>query len=133
MRAPRWEHRLSEVLAGAERKPFRWWHHDCARFAAQAVEAVRGKCPLAGMTWPADARGALRVLRAERGLAGFWSARLGPSRSPLMAQRGDVVLVRQGRRLASGVVTLDGWQVAAPGPQGLVRVPLSAAVVAWSV
>jgi hypothetical protein len=133
MRAPRWEVRLADVLSAAERRPFAWWHHDCASFAARAVEAVRGVCPLAGMTWPAEARGALRVLRGERGLAGFWAARLGPSHSPLTAQRGDVVLVRQGRRLASGVVTLDGWQVAAPGRAGLVRVPLSDAVMAWSV
>lgn len=133
MRAPRWEHRLAEVLAAHERRPFAWWRNDCVRFAARCIEAVRGACPLNGITWPEDAAGAGAVLAAHGGLTAYWSRVLGEPKPPLRAFRGDLVLVRQEGRTACAIVTLDGWHVASPGPDGLVRLPLDAAHRAWSV
>lgn len=134
MRAPRWEHALAEVLAAHERRPFAWWHNDCVRFVARCIAAVRGACPLGGIAWPADAGGAGAVLAAHGGLTAYWTRVLGPPRAtPLAAQRGDLVLVRQDGRTACAIVTLTGWHVASPGPDGLVRLPLDAAHRAWSV
>lgn len=138
MRRQDWQRRLEEFLAAAERKPFAWGTWDCATFAAAAVEAVTGRDPFPwSLGTYSDAKGARRFLRAGkwRSLEAAIDATVGNRRaSPLLAQRGDLVLTA-GDELgaAAGVVDLTGELVACLAPAGLVRLPLSAALAAWSV
>ena len=44
-----WRTRLAAYLAAGRAKPFAYGEHDCARFAAGAVEAVTGDNPGAGL------------------------------------------------------------------------------------
>lgn len=133
-----WPRRLEEFLAAAERRPFAWGTWDCAVFAAASVEAVTGRNPFPGALGTyEDAKGARRFLRAGkwRSLEAAIDAVVGNRRAaPLLAQRGDLVLTA-GDELgaAAGVVDMTGELLAVLSPAGLVRVPLSVALAAWSV
>ena len=68
MRLYNWESRLSAYAARVAREGFAWGRHDCALFAAGAVEAVTGTDPAAA--WRGQYRtraGGMRLIRA----AGF--------------------------------------------------------------
>lgn len=54
--------------------------------------------------------------------------------TPLMAQRGDVALIRRGERdFSLGIIGLNGTEIIALQAKGLFRVPLSMAVQCWRV
>lgn len=125
MRRQDWPERLAEYLEAAHARPFRYGAHDCGTFAAGAVEAVTGVNPIADLTY--DRKGAIAIM--EGGLHAFAAERLGPEIRAAFAQRGDVVgFIWQGRETL-GVCA--GTHIAAPGPDGLLYVPMSTAVKAW--
>jgi hypothetical protein len=61
----------------------------------------------------------------------FLLAGLDPS-PPGMAQRGDPVMLRDGRDLQIGVIGLNGLAVINTETKGLVRVPRSLVTRAWN-
>ena len=76
-------------------------------------------------------------VRADGGMAAVATERLGPPIPPLMAQRGDIVLVKPGRPIGRvsgftfGICT--GSNVVVPDSDGLVFWPVSTGVHAWRV
>lgn len=92
-RLPDWRSRLFAYIDDARARPFAWGRHDCAFFAAGAVEAMTGEDFAAGFrgryTTP---RGALIVLRRAGfvDLASLAGSRL-PEIHPSQARAGDVV------------------------------------------
>jgi hypothetical protein len=52
---------------------------------------------------------------------------------PLMARRGDLVVIKNGDTLIAGVVHLNGRHVISVSQTGLVRLPITSVVRAWSV
>ena len=119
-------------------EPFAWGRNDCATFACDIAEAVCGvdfAGPLRGRY--KSRVGAARVLKSfarggleaaaekiaeEHGLAEI---------APLMARRGDLVLVDTDLGPALGVCV--GESIASAGPDGVALMPLSAAQRAWRV
>lgn len=129
-----WVRRLDAVFASAASRPFAWGAHDCFTFAGEAVEAMTGKA----IAFPrdyADGKGARRVLRrlGFRSYAAAVTAHLGPEKPVGFARRGDVVLAEIDGAESLCVVDLTGEAVLGPGPDGLIRLPLSAVRTAWSV
>lgn len=134
---------LDSFIAARRGIAFEYFRQDCAHIAADWVKEKTGADPLADLRvecGPLEARNlltALRVVRAGGGFADMATARLGPALPPLMAQRGDVVLVKSGRPIGRvsgytfGVCT--GANVVVPDNDGLVFQPLSAGVAAWRV
>ncbi|SIR06810.1 hypothetical protein [Pseudacidovorax sp. RU35E] len=124
-------------------RAFAWWDADCTILAAEWVLQRTGADPLAplraegGMLAGRRLLPALRKVRARGGFAVVASELLGPAMPGLMAQRGDVVLVRSGQRagrvrgLAFGVCT--GANIAAPGAHGIAFLPVTGAEAAWRV
>jgi hypothetical protein len=122
---------------------FAYFEHDCATIAADWVRERRGSDPLdalrakGGALAPKRLLTALRHVRAAGGFELTASALLGPALPGLMAQRGDVVLVKSGRHTGRvsgycfGVCT--GSSIAAPGKARLEFLPLTAGVAAWRV
>ena len=127
-RVKNWPSRLAEYVESRLGMPFEWAKNDCAGFAAGAIEAITGeKVPLPAY---ADAREAAEALAAES-LSSRVRSILGPPIAPASAQRGDLAMV-----LVDGRETLAvcvGGMVVAPGAEGLVFVPQSAAIAAWRV
>ena len=136
-RRPDWPERLAETVASARERPFAWGRHDCALFAADCVLAMTGYDPAAPFRGRySTARGAARSIRRVTGAreigVAFGDALLGPRlTSPMLAQRGDLVLVPTPEGPAFGVVLPLGVMVVAE--RGLVEYPLTAALVGWRI
>lgn len=129
-----WEPRLRAWHREASAGPFVWGVSDCALSAGDAVLAQTGVDPVASLRGRyKTAKGAAGVLKRHGGLEAMLTARLGePLRSPLLAQRGFVVLFLEGEDERVGVIVNPGW-IACKAPDGMTRRPLSAAVMAWAI
>lgn len=132
-RYPDWQARLREYVAAQARAPFRYGKHDCALFAAGAVNAMTGVDLARG--W----RGKYRSLK--RGLAmvreaghedhvALCASAL-PEIHPSKARRGDIAAVPVPDGLALGVV--QGEYVWVLQPQGMASVLLTDAQRAFRV
>ena len=129
-RLPNWQDRLSAAFARAHAAKFEWGEFDCCLWAADAVLALTGVDPAAGLrgqySGPLEA---YRVVRSMGGLAGIGSLG-GPPIAPLAAMPGDIGLVRVDKPMLA-VCAGAVWMVAAT--KGLHALPLDAALMAWRV
>jgi len=128
-----WRGRLTAFLAAKARAPFVYGEHDCALFAAGAVEAMTGVDPAAEWrgrytTW----RGGLRVLRAA-GHADHVAAvaALLTEVPPAFAAAGDLAVVVGEGGPALGVV--QGELIYVLRPEGLALVPFETASRAFEI
>lgn len=122
---------LHAYVASHMRTPFAWDGHDCVTFCANGVRVQTGRDPLGEYRgcWK-TARGATALLKRLGGMEAAVSLKLA-SIAPAMAQRGDVA----GWRDPDGRIQLalvDGETLVGPGEHGLMRLPRSAMVCAWS-
>lgn len=121
-RLPDWRQRLRAYISECRRKPFRPGQHDCALFAAGAVEALTGMDPAA--SW----RGKYRSLKAGQAAlqeAGFTDhieavASLFPEVPPSLAHVGDLAVVDGDTAPALGV--FQGAAVFVLRPDGMAVV-----------
>ncbi|WP_213805763.1 hypothetical protein [Granulicella sp. dw_53] len=128
--------------------PFAWGTNDCALFAADAIQACTG------IDIAADFRGkyttqlgALRTISKLTGGSSIVDAatycaekhNLTEHTHPLMAKRGDLVVIDNAGTLIAGVVHLNGREVISVSENGLVRLPIADlngqpnVVRAWSI
>lgn len=133
-RLPDWSPRLFAYLAGVTRRPLAPGAHDCALFAAGAVEAMTGVDPAAA--WRGQYRSFNAGLKALR-QAGFRNhvalvASQFPAVPPAFAQVGDIGVIRQrGQLPALGIFT--GESLAVLRDTGLGFAPRALARQAWRV
>lgn len=134
MRVAHWECILADGLEAAQSQPFSWGTHDCATWAFDLRWGLtRGEDVAAA--WRGrytTALGALRVMRrlGWPDLEAMGRDLLGaPLTTPLLAQRGDLVL--GGEDPAFGVCA--GAKAVFLAPGGLVSLPLVACPLAWRV
>jgi len=110
--------------------PFAWSTSDCATFARDWIESATGRRVFEAPY--TDARSALDFIDAQGGMLPAAVAVLGePMAHAQGARRGDVALVQNAGREVLGVVV--GEHVAAPGGAGVLMVPRTAMVAAWSI
>jgi hypothetical protein len=128
--------------------PFEWGKNDCATFAADAILANTG------IDIADDFRGkyttqlgALKTIREVTGgtsvadAAAYCAAKHGlvEHTYPLMAKRGDLVVIENDGTLIAAVVHLNGFHAISVSETGLVRLPIADqngkpnVVRAWSV
>lgn len=128
-----WELRLADAIDAARGMEFQWGVHDCAVWAFDVRRALTGKDDAAAWRGRySTATGAQRVLRhlGWGSLADGATALLGaPLATPLMAQRGDIVL--GGDAPAFGVCV--GVEAAFLLPTGLTGLPMREVAMAWRV
>lgn len=122
--------RLRSLVEARMPAPFAWGVHDCALWAADAIQAQLGADPAQALRGRYRTQlGALRLVAPLGGLPGVAAAVLGaPLRSPLLACAGDVGYTRQG---ALAVCAGETWLVATR--EGMGHLPLADAVQAWRV
>lgn len=127
-----WEARLNVYVEASRHRPFDWGKHDCALFAAGAIEAVTGT-PLVDIPAYSGVYEAARALKCmgHRDVIDLANAHLRPWQSVLMARRADIALLSTEHGLSLGVVL--GASVAGPGVDGLMFSPLQQASKAWRV
>lgn len=122
--------RLRRLVADRLGAPFSWGVHDCALWAADAIQAQLGADPAQDLRGRYRTQlGAHRLVAPLGGLPGVAAAVLGePLRSPLLACMGDVGYTRQG---ALAVCAGETWLVATR--DGMGHLPLADALQAWRV
>lgn len=126
-----WQMRFAEFARGRRNEPFAWGSNDCCVFAADCVEAITGEDPAKGLRGYSTALQAARIVKAHGGMAGFVTARIGPSIPPLMANVGDLVLVEINGR--DTLTVCNGSNVIGPGHSGMVCCGMGLAKAAWRV
>lgn len=130
--------RLHSAFAARCGRPFVWGENDCTLFACDLVEAATGVDYAAVLRGRyRTAAGAARALRRFAG-GGLEAAAEKIAQDngleevpPLMAQRGDFVLLDAAAGPALGVCL--GATFIAAGPAGAVSLPLKRARRAWRV
>jgi hypothetical protein len=133
VRLPDWEDRLHAYLDRLAGAAFVWGKHDCALFAAGAVQAITDRDPAATFRGRyTTARGSVRALRRwgagdlEKTVAAMF-----PDRASAFARRGDLVLVGD---MVGVCVGADALLVGEEdGEPGLVRAPRATWSRCWSV
>jgi hypothetical protein len=134
MRVCGWTSVLAARLEAAQSQPFAWGCHDCATWAFDLRRDLTGG-PDHAARWRGryrTARGAYRVMRrlGWESLEGLGRDLLGdPLATPLLAQRGDLVL--GGEDPAFGICT--GARAAFVAPKGLTQLPLASCSLVWRV
>lgn len=128
MRHPDWPERLAEFVRARRKTPFEWGRHDCALFAADAVQAITGVDPAAEYRGYSDEREALRIIKDAGGMRGLVPL---PEKPVGMAQRGDAVIALIEGRETFGVCV--GENYVAPGVDRLVVRPMTEAIAAFEV
>lgn len=134
MRRPDWRHRLVAYTAEVTRASFHPGRHDCALFAAGAVEAMTGvdyAAPYRGRY--TTERGGVRILRREgyRDHVALAAHHLRQRAPGERAQPGDLAVIPADGGRALGVV--QGAMVYVLGPDGLGLVPAANATVIFEV
>lgn len=124
---------LAELLARHMHTPFSWGVHDCCQFVRAALRVLVGR-DIAIRRYTTE-RGAVRALAALGGYEGAMHAYgAEPLAGPLLAQRGDVVLVAAPAGLFDGALAVcTGVAAHAVGPAGLAAVPQAQWLRAWRV
>ena len=132
MRKHNWPELLNVFIKSRKDVPFEWGKQDCCLFACDLVKEMTG------VDYASDFRGtynnvagALTILKKEGGVKQLAINSWGVEINPLMAQRGDVVLV-QGEHGNSLAVCI-GQSIVATGENGLVSLPLRSAICAWRI
>lgn len=129
MRYQNWEGRLNDFFLSRIKYPFTWGQNDCALFSADAVLAMTGIDHAA--QWRGkydDAASATKIMKD-----GLESLVTLPQVNINQAHRGDVVLINHRERLSLGVIDLSGMRAASAGELGLLFLPISSIMKAWSV
>lgn len=132
-RIPDWQLAFAKCVAEHQNVPFKWGEQDCVLWAADTVFAITGEDPAKEFRGAYDsALSAARVLREAGGMEKLVSEKMGgtPVDSRL-ANVGDVVLVLQDGEPMLGVC--NGDTLLATGSNGLVALPMQAAVKIWKV
>lgn len=132
MRAHGWELRLHRYVESVRQRPYAPVAHNCALFAAGAVEAVTGANPQndLGITLESE-RDVLEALVRYGGVGGLATAVLGDMRPRLHARRGDVVVKPGEDGDTLGVCMGD--HALFLGPDGLQPRALSECLGCWRV
>ncbi len=129
-----WPKRLSLYLTERAKMPFEWGVNDCMAFTAKAVEAMTGHDFFKDFSDYHDEETAKLMLEKNGGVSGIISKCLGgdSTRNVLLAQRGDVVIVKT-PEYVGGIVDDTGQRVAIVTKDGLSRLPLNRAWRVWHV
>jgi hypothetical protein len=129
-----------QFLVDRARTPFKWGANDCALFTADGILAqtavdiaadFRGKYT--------DEAGAFATIQEVCGgstvadAAAYCANQHGLTelQFPLMAQRGDLVVIENEGNVIAGLVHLNGREVVAMGPDGYVKLPITEVKRAW--
>jgi len=127
-----WQLRFEAFLAARRAMPFAWGSNDCAIFATDCVLALTGRdVALPELRLHINAKQALAAIKSHGGLGSIATAALGQPVPVLLAQIGDVVLCKSGKR--DMLAICNGGTAIAPGRAGMVSVSMDAAALCWRV
>jgi hypothetical protein len=142
-RKQHWDTRhFNQFLLDNKDKPFAYGDNDCCLHAANVLEAITGTDIASDFRGKYTTQlGALRTIAKVTGgttiadAAAYCANKHGLTEHthPLMAKRGDLVVIDNAGTLIAGVVHLNGFHVVSVSETGIVRLPITSIVRAWSI
>jgi len=133
MRHQDWSKRFNSLIQAASNKPFVWGKHDCCLFAADVVYELTGVDHAQFLRGRYKTHlGAARIIKKLGGVKVIVENALGDEIQPLLAQRGDIVLIKT-KEFGDTLAVCAGEYCFAPGYNGLAKVSIQEAVAAWRV
>jgi hypothetical protein len=128
-----------EFLLSRAHEEFAWGKNDCALFAADGIEAITGVDVARDFRGYNDEPSAWASIKSVCNGSTVDDAivfiatkfDLCELEHPLMAQRGDLVVIEQESRRIAALVHLNGRHVVAVGEGGLRRYPITEVKRAW--
>jgi hypothetical protein len=133
---------FTAFLKQAKSTPFKWGSNDCCLFAANAVLAITGTDLADDFRGKyTDEASAFALIKTVTGgttvadAAAYCAKKhnLTEYAHPLMAKRGDLVVISNAGNLIAGVVHLNGREVVSVNDQGMVRLPITSITRSWSI
>lgn len=125
-----WPEKLAEYIESRRDEPFVWGTHDCAQFAAAAIEVMCFDNPAAPWAYASEAE-AQALIVAAGSLEALVTQALGPAVHPSRAGRGDVVLATL--ELGDTVGVCLGNDCAFAADPGVTFRPRTVATLAWKI
>lgn len=127
-----WRARLQSYLASVAREPFEYGRHDCALFAAGAVEAMTGSDLARGFRGYRTEKGGIKKLR-KKGYDDQFAFLEATLREipPAFAKVGDVAVVPSDEGPALGIV--QGEWIHVLRREGIANMPRLSATRAFEV
>lgn len=126
---------FSAFMHSRKDTPFVWGVSDCALFAADGILAITGTDIASDFRGKYhDQASSLAIAKTVTGLpdptvadcAAYCAAKHGLKEvPPLMAQRGDLVVLQDAGRAIAGLMHLSGRHVVAQGELGLKKIPVT--------
>ena len=132
-RLPDWPKRLHDFVDGVKRQPFDWGTHNCATFAAGAVEAMTGERLVKGYRFKTE-RGALSAMKRAGfdNLADMAASKLEEIHIS-QAQLGDIAAIPADTPFGFVLGIVNGEMILALRPDGMGLIPLFDATRAFRV
>jgi hypothetical protein len=135
-----WPEKLLAFLTTNKTTPFTWGTNDCCTFAAGAIQAMTGTDIAADFRGYGGQSGAFAAIKRVCNGTGVADALaycatkygLAELASPLLAQRGDLLLVSNNKDLIAGIVDLSGMALCVTDA-GLIPFPITTAQKAYRV
>ena len=133
MRHQDWSKRFNMLIQVSHNKLFVWGTHDCCLFAADVVNELTGIDHAQFLRGRYRTHlGAARIIKKLGGVKVIVENALGDEIQPLLAQRGDIVLIKT-KEFGDTLAVCAGEYCFAPGYNGLAKVSIQEAVAAWRV
>lgn len=141
IRFPDWQSRLDNFLIENAARKFRYGRWDCSLFVCDAIQAMTGIDPAASFRGLYSSRKqAMTILKERYGNPSVWGVARGVTGelhleecAAPMARRGDLVLIPRKTDYSLGIVDLSGRIAVLHRSEGIVRMPIEAAQIAWHV
>ena len=140
-RFPDWQARLDRFLNENTARAFAYGSWDCSLFVCDAIQVMTGVDPAESFRDRYSKRyQAMRMIRSKYGSGSVRTVAMGVANElgfercqPLLAQRGDLILIQRKTDYSLGIVDLSGERIAVLAKNGIWRVPLETAMIAWHV
>ena len=142
-RPPFWDTKLLPAFVQARKdRPFSWGSNDCCLTAADAVLAITGTDIASDFRGKySDQASAFALIKSVTGgttvadAAAYCASQHGLTEwsYPLLAKRGDLVVIADGQQLIAGFVHTDGKHAVSVNHAGMKFFPLSQITRAWKV
>lgn len=131
MRVANWPSILAAKIEEWRHRPFQYGSADCWQFAGDVILAITGVDYRDRFPKYESCRAALRILAERGGMLGLAESTFGQPKHVAFANEGDVVIGDFGNGLTAGICL--GVNSCATGDKGLIFIPTSKVVAAWSI
>lgn len=142
-RVPQWDTKaFHDYLVNTANSEFKWGEIDCCLFPANCVQVITGTDIASDFRSKyTDETSAFALIKSVTGgatvadAAAYCAKKHGliEYQHPLMAKRGDLVVISNNNTLLCAIVHLNGRHVVTVGEKGLLRFPITDVKRAWAV